>query len=211
MNVKRKRFMNYITFDIETYIPEGVQDKSSGGRLDTKSMRVSVTGAYISWLDKYLVFWEEQTEEFLEYLKMADYTVGFNHISFDLAVLQKYSPNFDLMSLNNYDLMMEFAKKAGHRIKLDNLAKSNLDHKKTDSFQNFRDYHLTGKWFELADYCMHDVLITEELHQMALKSRELVYFDFLDKKSVMLDKPMKKDIHAKSINNNQESNEHELF
>jgi hypothetical protein len=60
---------------------------------------------------------------------------------------------------------------------------------KTDSFSNYRNYHLEGKWFELADYCMHDVLITEKLFRMALSGSPLKYNDMLNVKEVVLDLP----------------------
>ena len=180
--------MKYITFDIETYIPNGILSSSTSGRLDTKSMNVSVTGAYVSWWDKYLFFWEADTEDFIKLLREADYIVGYNHINFDLAVLQKYA-NFDLRKLNNYDLLVEFQKQAGHRVKLDNLAKTNLGASKTDSFEQFKTYHIDGKWFELADYCMHDVKLTEELHRMALKQQPIKYSEMLGIKEVSLDLP----------------------
>ncbi len=180
--------MKYITFDIETYIPNQVLSSSTNGRLDTKSMNASVTGAYISWWDKYIIFWEEDTEDFIKLLREAEYVVGYNHIGFDLPVLQKYA-NYDLQKLNNYDLLAEFQKKAGHRVKLDNLAKTNLGASKTDNFEQFKMYHIEGKWFELADYCMHDVKLTEELHRMVLRQEPIKYSEMLGMKEVIIDKP----------------------
>ncbi len=86
--------MNYITFDIETYSP------SNSGRIDTNEFRVTVIGAYYSWLDKYIAFLEKDVKDFLESLKQADLVVGFNHIWFDLPVLQKYA-NYNLLELTN--------------------------------------------------------------------------------------------------------------
>jgi hypothetical protein len=202
--------MNYITFDIETYIPEGITDRSSAGKLDTENMRVSVTGAYFSWLDKYIMFWEDQTEEFIEMLTFADYIVGYNHVGFDLKVLQKYA-KYNLQSLNNYDIMLEFQKKAGHRIKLDTLAKANLEVKKSDSFANFRNYYKDGKFFELADYCAHDVLITEQLHKIILSRKELQYTEMLTTRNLLLDLPVQKDVIIKYDEAVEDDSEAALF
>ena len=182
--------MNYITFDIETYIPEDLKktQSSSSGRLDTSIMKVSVIGAYFSWIDKYLVFYEGDVEDFIGALQLADYVIGYNHIWFDLPVLQKYT-KFNLNTLPNYDLMLEAQKKIGYKIKLDNLAQNNLTFKKTESYANYKDYYQNGKFFELTDYCMHDVLITEQLFRMALAQSSVKYNDMLNVREIVLDLP----------------------
>lgn len=182
--------MNYITFDIETYTPQDENNPKGvfSSKIDPKAMRTSVVGAYFSWLDKYLVFFEDQVPEFVRYLKYADVIVGFNHIWFDVPALQKYA-DYPLSSLHCYDILVEFEKKVGYKVKLDDLAKNNLKTSKTDSFANFRTYHLEGKWFELADYCMHDVLITEMLFRMVRAGKPLKYSDMLTTKEVILDMP----------------------
>lgn len=187
--------MNYITFDIETYIPEGVKDRSSGGKLDTESMRVSVIGAYYSWLDKYIAFYEDDVKDFIDSLEYADFIVGYNHISFDLPVLQKYSTK-NLQKLNNYDILVEFQKKVGYRTKLDNIAQSTLNTKKTDTYATFRNYHLEGKWFELTDYCLNDVLITEQIYRRIIQGDALKYSDMLKTFEVILDLPSQSSIQA---------------
>ncbi|NJL96703.1 hypothetical protein HC864_02695 [Candidatus Gracilibacteria bacterium] len=95
--------MNYIVFDIETYNPDG------NDKIDTSAMRVSVIGCYISWLDEYIAFIEGDEKDFLNILKQAELVVGYNHIWFDLPVLKKYA-QWDIMSLPNYDIMVEIEK-----------------------------------------------------------------------------------------------------
>jgi DEAD/DEAH box helicase domain-containing protein len=182
--------MNYITFDIETYIPEGTVDRSGGGKLDTENMRVSVIGAYYSWLDKYLAFYEDDVKDFINTLEYADFVVGYNHIGFDLPVLQKYTTK-NLQRLNNYDILIEAQKKIGYRVKLDNIAQNTLGTKKTDNYATFRHYHLEGKWFELTDYCLNDVLITEQIYRKILAGQTLKYSDMLKTFEMVLDLPNK--------------------
>ena len=176
--------MNYITFDIETYNPEedasGIQVR---GRLDTSKMRASVIGAYISWMDEYIVFFEDEVDEFMSLLKQADLVVGYNHLWFDLPVLQKYV-SWDIKDLHSYDIMLELEKLMNYKPKLDDIAKNNLGIKKTDSYATYRTYHLEGKWFELSDYCMNDVLITEKIFQKILKKQPLKYKDMLNEREV---------------------------
>lgn len=181
--------MNYITFDIETYIPEGVPDRV-GSKLNVEAMRVAVIGAYYSWIEggTYVAFLEENVAEFLASLQAADCVIGYNHIWFDNAVLQKYA-DFDLKTLPNWDLMQEAEKSLGFKPKLDDLCKSNLGTQKTDSFETYRNYYRDGKMFELTDYCMHDVLLTERLHQLVQKNGHLLYSDAFKTRQIMITPP----------------------
>lgn len=179
--------MNYITFDIETYSPSGLK------KIDTNEFRVSVIGAYLSWLGKYVAFMESDVRDFLDILKEVDLVVGYNHLWFDLPVLQKYA-NFDLLKLTSYDIMLEFEKKAGFKCKLDDLAKSNLGAKKTDTYEHYSKYHLEGKWFELVNYCMHDVRLTEQLFRMSRLGQAIKLTDALETKEFILDIPRGKKI-----------------
>lgn len=177
--------MNYITFDIETYSPGDLN------RIDTKEFRVSVIGAYISWLNDgqglYLAFLENDVSEFLELLKQAQLVVGYNHIWFDLAVLQKYS-DFDLMKLPNYDILLKIEQKIGSKLKLNDVCKANFDNDiKTDSYSIYRHYHKQNKWLELVDYCMNDVRLTEGLFQKILTDKSLNYYDLHILKQIDMD------------------------
>lgn len=175
--------MNYITYDIETYHPERLEEFS------VSKFRVSVVGAYISWTDQYVAFLESDIGAFLSLVKKADLLVGFNHIWFDNAVLAKYA-DFNLSTdINNYDIMLEFEKKAGHKIKLDDLASGTLGTHKTDHYEQFVNYYWDKEWFKLVDYCMHDVKITENLYQKVLANESLSFSDLLGVKTVLLDQP----------------------
>jgi DNA polymerase elongation subunit (family B) len=191
--------MNYITFDIETYNPEQDMSGKSNNKIDTNILRVSVIGAYLSWTNEYIIFFEEEVDDFINLLKKADLVVGFNHIWFDLPVLNKYA-NFNLTTLNCYDIMLAFESQAGFKIRLNDLAMSNVGASKTDSFQFYRNYHLEGKWYELSDYCIHDVFLTEKLFKKILSSQPLRYTDMLTTREVILTKPSK----IKSIENKVE-------
>jgi uncharacterized protein YprB with RNaseH-like and TPR domain len=175
--------MNYVTFDIETYSPGNLT------RIDTSEFRVSVIGAYFSWLDKYLVFLEKDVTAFLSIIKECDLIVGYNHVWFDIPVLQKYS-SFDLKQLPTFDLMTEIESQIGYKLKLDDLCKANFDNDtKTDSYEKYSKYHKENKWLELVDYCMNDVRLTENLFQKVLDGEVLNYFDLHIKKQVLLIKP----------------------
>lgn len=176
--------MNYITFDIETYSPSELK------HIDTTEFRASVVGAYISWIDKYLAFFEPEIEDFLKLMLEADLIIGFNHLWFDLPVLQKYA-SYNLSELPSYDILLEFEKQAGFKIKLNDLCKANLtDDIKTDSYQQYKNYHKENKWFELADYCLNDVRLTENLFRLIRSGKNLKYFDLHQQKEVLIAKPV---------------------
>jgi DNA polymerase elongation subunit (family B) len=177
--------MNYITFDIETYSPSDLD------RIDVKEFRCSVCGAYISWLNggkgQYIAFLEENIKEFLELLKHADLIIGYNHIWFDLPVLQKYA-DFDLLKLPCYDIMLKVEQKIGTKLRLNDLCKANFDGDiKTDSYSVYKHYYKEGKWLELIDYCMNDVRLTEQLFQQILTIKKLTYYDLHIQKEIIMD------------------------
>jgi DNA polymerase elongation subunit (family B) len=177
--------MNYITFDIETYSPSDLN------HIDVKEFKCSVCGAYISWLNdgqgQYIAFLEDNIKEFLELLKHADLIIGYNHIWFDLPVLQKYA-DFDLLKLPCYDIMLKVEQKIGSKLRLNDLCKANFDGDlKTDSYSVYRHYHRDGKWLELIDYCMNDVRLTEQLFQQILNTKKLTYYDLHIQKEIILD------------------------
>lgn len=175
--------VNYITYDIETYHPE------RSNEFNVSKFRVSVIGAYISWIDKYVAFLEEDVGAFLELVKEADLLVGFNHIWFDNAVLAKYADYNLNTDINNYDIMLEFEKVVGHKIKLDDLAAGTLGRNKTDHYEQFVNYYWDKEWSKLIDYCMHDVKITQELFMRVLEGKQLMYNDLLGKKQINLALP----------------------
>ena len=177
--------MNYITFDIETYSP------SELNHIDTKEFRVSVCGAFISWLNDgkgvYIAFLEENIKDFIELLKHCDLVIGYNHLWFDLPVLQKYA-DFNLLQLPCYDIMVKVEEKIGFKLKLNDLCKANFEEDiKTDTYSVYRHYHKQGKWLELIDYCMNDVRLTEQLFRQILDTKALVYYDLHVLKPIYMD------------------------
>ena len=180
--------MNYIVFDIETYSPSNLD------RIDTKEFKATVIGAFVSWMNggqgEYLAFFEKDVKIFLDLLWHCDLVIGYNHLWFDLPVLQKYSEK-NLMSLPSYDIMIEVEKKIGFKLKLDDLCRANFDEDmKTDSFNVYRHYHRDGKWVNLVDYCMNDVRLTNQLFQKILNKRDINYYDLHILKQIVLDAPV---------------------
>jgi DNA polymerase elongation subunit (family B) len=176
--------MNWITFDIETYSPSGAD------KIDVKELRPSVIGAYISWTNEYVAFLEKDAKYFTELLKEADLVIGWNHLWFDLPVMQKFA-SYDLLTLPCYDIMMEMAAVVGNKLKLDNVAKANLGEHKTDSYEVFKHYHTNQEWGKLIDYCMNDVRLTNDIFLKAKNSQPIAYFDLHNKREAILRLPEK--------------------
>ena len=174
--------MNFVVFDIETYSPSNLE------RIDTNEFRASVVGAYVSWIDEYLAFMEEEVGDFIEIMKQSELVVGYNHLWFDLPVLQKYA-DFNLLDLPSYDIMVEAEKKIGFKLKLDDLCKANLGSKKTDSYEVYKHYYAQKKWSPLIDYCLHDVKLTNQLFLKIVNEGKLTYNDLLDTKEINFDAP----------------------
>jgi DNA polymerase elongation subunit (family B) len=176
--------MNWITFDIETYSP------TNSDKIDTKELRTTVIGAYFSWTNEYIAFLESDAKYFCDLLKEADLIVGWNHLFFDLPVLQKYA-SYDLSTLPSYDIMVEMANVVGNRLKLDNVAKANLGEHKTDSYQTFKDYHTQEEWGKLIDYCMNDVRLTNQIFIKTIKNEPISYYDLHTKRTAIMKTPKK--------------------
>ena len=60
---------------------------------------------------------------------------------------------------------------------------------KTDSYSVYRHYHRDGKWYELMDYCLNDVRLTQQLFQLIFSEKRLNYYDLHILKQVELDQP----------------------
>lgn len=175
--------MNYINFDLETYSPSDLS------HIDTSEFRISVAGCYVSWIDEYIAFLEPDMNDFVNLLSSAELVVGYNILGFDLPVLQKYC-TFNALDLPVYDLLAGIEKTLGFRLRLDDVCKATFDNDtKTDSYATYKYYHKQGKWFELIDYCMNDVRLTEQLFTKVLNNQPLSYFDLHKKLNFHLPQP----------------------
>ncbi len=160
---------NFVVLDVET------QDSFQAvGAWDASKLHVSVAGLYSSTDDKYHTFLEDELNQAWAILEQADTIVGFNLFGFDYPVLQKYFAGV-ISKLPTLDIMAEFKKAHGHRIKLDSLARENLGTGKSgDGLQAIRLWE-QGKIDELKNYCLDDVKITRDLYLKGLTDGVLYY------------------------------------
>jgi len=169
-----------ITFDIET-------QNGLGNWRDFSGVKISVLGA-IDQDGKEYVYWEDQLPDFLNFISDADLIVGFNSLGFDVPVLQNYT-DINLKKYPHYDIMDEFKKIAGHRIKLDDLAQNTLGKGKSGSGLDALKYWAEGRHDELARYCMDDVRVTKALFDHVVSDKPVKYLNLTAPKEIILKKP----------------------
>lgn len=177
-----------VVYDVEIInLPQEVE----GGWDNPEAMKMSCCVVYIPGLNRFRFFDHSEVE--LERLRIlltrAKYRVGFNSIRFDNRVI--FGNNYEqppwLGKENDVDLLQVFAlaefpecdsyQEVDQKIKgfhkggvrsLDKYVQNTINRKKTGHGANapwlFRD----GKWAELWEYCLNDVVVTAELLKFAI-------------------------------------------
>ena len=160
-----------IVFDVET--------KRSfdevGGRNNFEKLGVSVVGAYLYGLDKYIAFEEHEIPEFEKLLLSSGRIIGFNIHHFDMPVLKPYF-SFKVKNLSTLDLMEDVERGVGFRVSLDNLSEQTLGERKSgDGMQAIRWYK-EGKIDEIKKYCLKDVKLTKNLYEYGVKNGNVLFY-----------------------------------
>ncbi|MBX4188139.1 MAG: ribonuclease H-like domain-containing protein [Candidatus Doudnabacteria bacterium] len=185
-----------IVFDLETQnLFEEV-----GGRGRSDLLKISVIGLYSYADDKYYCFEENEVYKAGEMMQAADQIIGFTIKHFDFDVLQPYV-NYDVHSLPYLDILEEFVKIAGHRIKLENLAQTNLGMGKSGDGKEAVRMFRQGRIDELKKYCLQDVRVTKEIYDYGQKHGKLLYKDYFDTREIQIafPEPMVKKPAARQI------------
>lgn len=165
--------LNIVYFDLETQRTAN----DVGGWQNKHQMGISVGCTFSTKTGEYHIFTEQKVQELIDQLIRADLVVGFNHVSFDYAVLAGYYP-FDLAEqLRSLDIMVDLEKKIGHRLKLDALASATLGAGKTADGLDAIRWWQQGKLLEIAEYCCYDVKVTRTLYEYGATHRHVKYLD----------------------------------
>lgn len=169
MSVKK----NIVYFDLETQ--RLASDVGGWGHKDKMGISIGVT--YSTAAGAYRIYSEAEASEMADELRAADLVVGFNHVGFDLAVLQPYTM-WDLPSQTvNLDLLIDLEQKLGHRLKLESIASASLGFGKTaDGLEAIRWWR-EGKIMEIAKYCAYDVKVTKAIHEYGAEHCHVKYLD----------------------------------
>jgi len=184
---------NIVVFDCETKTPimrgEGF-----------KALEVSVAVAYSYQTQEYTVFLEDQMLPLCKLVQDAELVVGFNHVGFDLPLLRNYDPTLSVEMARNYDILKEFEKVQGHRIKLDHLLEHTLGTKKSAHGLQAVEWYKQGEIQKIVDYCKEDVRQTRMLFDYIIEHKSVAFQDRDGKKKwVTLEGP---DIYKSSKGEN---------
>ncbi len=166
-------------FDLETkYAAEEV-----GGWGNIMDMGMSVGVLWDSADKEFHVYLEHQVPQLIAHLRKAERIVGFNHIEFDLRVVAGHetSPEarhrlyLELVSLPNFDMLVELKKLLGHRLKLDSLARPTLQMGKSADGLQALAWYKEGRMDLIIAYCKQDVEVTHRLYEYAVEHGKLLY------------------------------------
>lgn len=145
-----------------------------GGRNHLDKLGISVVGVYQYETDTYTAFLEKDFGQLQNILIDSSLIIGFNHIGFDMPVLQPYL-SIDVKKLPCLDIMVSLQSIIGHRVGLDSVASATLGVGKTASGLEAIKYYNEGRWDELKAYCLNDVKVTKEVFEYGLKNGKVSF------------------------------------
>lgn len=145
-----------------------------GGRNHLDKLGVSVVGVYDYADNRYTAFVESEFGQLQNLLIDATLIIGFNHVYFDMPVLQPYL-SIDVKKLPCFDIMLDIQEKLGHRVGLDSVASATLGTGKSASGLDAIRYYNEGRWDELKAYCLNDVKVTKEVFDYGIKNKMIRY------------------------------------
>ncbi|MFH1457466.1 MAG: ribonuclease H-like domain-containing protein [Patescibacteria group bacterium] len=146
-----------------------------GSRINLDMLKISVAVVYWYPDDKYYFFFEEDMEKFENLLSKAEYIIGFNSVSFDLPILQRYMENLNLLNKKQIDLMVKLEEILGYKVSLQAVAKATFGVGKISSGLEAIKMWKDGRIEELKKYCMDDVRLTKEIYEYGLKNKTVKF------------------------------------
>ncbi len=164
---------NIVYFDLETQRSAG--DVGGWEKKDRMGLSIGVT--YSTAAGAYRIYGESDASALIDELTAADLVIGFNHISFDYAVLQAYSMWNIAEQVSSLDLLVDLESKLGHRIKLDDIATASLGTGKTADGLDAIRWWREGKILQIAEYCCFDVKVTKMVHEFGAQNGYVLYKD----------------------------------
>ena len=176
MNMLKK-----IVYDLET---QRAFDEVEGR--DVGKLGVSIVVVYDYSDNTYKSFREHELKKLWPLFEDADLIVGYNHKSFDNKVLNTYYSG-DMSMFSHLDLLEEFYKAAGFRVRLDDMAQATLNQKKSGHGLQAIKWFKEGNFDALEHYCKQDVKVTKDLYEYALKNKKLLYKEINEIKEMPLD------------------------
>lgn len=169
-------------FDIETQ--KLFEDISSQNPADLLVSIVSVYKRVTSDTGQELTgqmqsFWVDELSQMWPLFTNADRIIGFNSLKFDVPALAPLCP-YDFRKINHFDLLDQIKNILGFRLSLNAVAKSTINHTKSDVGTNAVIYwreHSPESLAKLKSYCEMDVIVTRDVYDYGFKNNHLKYLD----------------------------------
>ncbi len=165
--------INIVYFDLETQ--RSANDVGGWNNKGVMGMSIGVT--YSTREEKYVIYSEARVGDLMDELVQADVVVGFNHISFDYAVLEGYRPVYLAEQCVSLDLMVDIEQKIGHRLKLESIATASLGTGKSAQGLDAIRWWQEGRIMDIAEYCCYDVKVTKGVHEYGVANGYVKYLD----------------------------------
>lgn len=159
-----------IVLDIETQ--NSFEEVGEG---NYTALKVSTVGVYFYKTDTYKAYMENEMADLERELSRCSLLIGFNHVKFDLPVLQPYFKNLKVERIPCLDILEYIRKIAGHRVSLNSVAGATLNAKKSGHGLDAIKYWRAGEIDKLVKYCLDDVKITREVYEYGLKNKEIFF------------------------------------
>ena len=141
-----------------------------------KKLGVTVVAVYDYKNQSGKVFVESELNQLFPLLENASYVIGYNIVSFDLPVLQPYYPGI-IDHFSTFDILDDIKNKIGKRLALNDVVFATFGKRKTGHGLMAIDYYKEGRWKELKQYCLDDVMLTKELFEYGIKNGEINYLN----------------------------------
>ncbi len=168
-----------VFFDLETqYL---IQEFEGGWNNIKNYGKVKLAIAGIKSGEEYKFFEENQINELFNYLTSGEpkKIVGYNLINFDYEVLRPYvlKDSIELLIPRTFDMWYELYKLTGHKIALDDLARTNLKIGKNEDSMKIPEMWRDGEYLKVKNYLMNDLKITELVYNYGRDNGIFRYYD----------------------------------
>jgi len=158
-----------LVFDLETQ--RSFQDV--GGRNQMRDLGMSVGVVYSFQTDRFLTFFERETDALIDTLLGAELVVGFNLLGFDYEVLKGYRAAA-FSEISTLDIMVDLQGKLGFRPKLDSVVQATLGAAKSADGLQALVWYREGRLDLIERYCIDDVRLTRDLYLFGKRNRHVL-------------------------------------
>ncbi len=150
---------------------------------EAKKLGISVAVLYDYQDQQGKVYFEKDVPKMFPILERASYIIGYNIRSFDMNVLQAYYPG-DVTQFQVFDILEDIREKIGRRLALNDVIHATLGKKKSGHGLLAIEMYKEGRFDELKQYCLDDVMLTKALFDYGVDKGEINYLDEVGKQTI---------------------------